>query len=139
MFARRGNGALIAWSVVEVATGLVRDSGHSSTLADAVIQAGDGQDVLLGQALAPGSRILDDGSVEAPAPPQPPSVHQVRAECAKRLSYTDWYVTRASDPSDGREMPDKVRAERAAIKAACDRLLSSTPIPVDYRDPKYWA
>jgi hypothetical protein len=32
------------------------------------------------------------------------------------LAETDWYVTRAADPSDGRAMPEDVAAGRAAAR-----------------------
>lgn len=73
------------------------------------------------------------------AVPQPPKVAEVKGECARRLAFTDWYVTRAADPSDGRPMPDDVAERRTAIRAACERLIAMNPIPLDYTDSKYWA
>lgn len=40
-----------------------------------------------------------------------------RAAAAAELAATDWYVTRASDPSDGRAIPAEVLERRRTARA----------------------
>lgn len=97
------------------------------------------------QALYPGERVellldaelldsLDLGRREAVAV----TPAMVNAEQARRLRYTDGYVTRAADPSDGRPVPEWVSAQRKAIRRAARRLEALDPIPPDYRADAYW-
>lgn len=73
------------------------------------------------------------------AEPKPPKVAEVRAECARRLAFTDWMITRAADPADGRPVPDDVVERRKTIKASCERLIGMTPIPINYTDSEFWS
>ncbi len=70
--------------------------------------------------------------------PTLPTVGAVKAEAARRLSVTDWYITRAMDPSDGREVPAEVLAQRSAIRAASDEIEALEPIPADFADDVRW-
>lgn len=82
-----------------------------------------------------GCRLVEERERAIPAAPK---VAEVKAECARRLAFTDWYITRAADPSDGRSMPDDIAERRTALRAACAALIATDPIPADYTDSKYW-
>jgi hypothetical protein len=64
-------------------------------------------------------------------------VGYVKAEAARRLSATDWYVVRAME-QHGKQVPKEIEAHRAAIRAASDALEAMKPVPADYPADKYW-
>ena len=41
---------------------------------------------------------------------------EVNCYCAASLKVTDWYVTRAADPSSGKAVPDDIKTERTAFR-----------------------
>lgn len=95
-----------------------------------------------GQILITGNKALPGwkwtGKDFVPPPPPPVTINDVKLEQARRLRYTDGYITRAADPTDARPIPEAVIAERQAIRDGAHRLEAMVPIPPDYRDPKYW-
>lgn len=79
------------------------------------------------------------GFIEAPpVTPPSPTADMVKEEARKRLSPTDWYVIRASDPSDGSAIPQNVKDYRSAVRSSSDSLEAMSPIPVDYQDDSHW-
>lgn len=64
------------------------------------------------------------------------SVPDVKAWAGRILRYTDWYVTRQQE--GGAAVPDNVLAYRQAVRDASNDIEAMSPIPSDYRDPKYW-
>lgn len=48
--------------------------------------------------------------------PEGDRAEEERAEAMACLAATDWYVTRAADPSDGRPVPDDVIARRRGAR-----------------------
>ncbi len=126
------------FSVYRESDGVVVNSGFASSPSSLAAQAGPGELVYVGEALEKGSRILSD-RIERFVPEEPPvTVSMIKDEQGRRLRYTDWYVTRAADPTDARPVPIEIVAEREAIRAAAHRLEAMNPIPQDYREPKYW-
>lgn len=61
---------------------------------------------------------------------------EVKAHAGRLLSYTDWYVTRHQET--GADIPSGVLTYRQAVRGASDVIEAMSPIPADYRDPKYW-
>lgn len=71
--------------------------------------------------------------------PKRPTVAEIKAEAARRLAATDWYIVRAADPSGGAPIPDEILAQRAAIRAACEALEAMAPrYPHDFTDDRHW-
>lgn len=67
-----------------------------------------------------------------------PTTADIKAEAARRLRLTDWYVIRAADPSDGTPVPADIQTQRDAIRTASDALEAMDPIPSDYADDRHW-
>ncbi|MGX1100262.1 hypothetical protein [Amorphus sp. MBR-141] len=92
------------------------------------------------QALLQPGKMWDGSGVGDYVPPQPTvTANHVREEARRRLALTDWYVTRAADPSDGTPVPPEILAHRSAIRTACDAVLAEDPIPVDFADDDRWS
>lgn len=86
-----------------------------------------------------GALIVQDPPKPAPAPvqePAPATVADVKAEAARRLYSTDWYVIRAAE--GGAAVPETVTAYRAAVRAASGEIEALDPIPEDYYDDSRW-
>lgn len=101
---------------------------------------------------------IDSGVLEfldPPPPPEPvpptdpapletppilePVLSDVDDEQNKRLSLTDYYISRSVDPSDGRELSQQSIDARRAIRSGGIYLRSLYPnIPLDFKDDKYW-
>lgn len=138
MFAKQGTGQQIEWSVISLATRVVRESGRAATLQDCMAQAGEGEDVFIGQALPAGSVVAPDGTSKPPQPNNPqPTVADVKAFASKQLGYTDWYVTRSMEP-DGKAIPDDIIKIRNRIRERAAALEAMVPIPGNFRDPQFW-
>jgi len=59
-------------------------------------------------------------------------VGTVKQSAASQLAQTDWYITRAQDPSSAREIPEQVLEERGLIRSKSDEkelaILSSMDV-----------
>lgn len=68
----------------------------------------------------------------------PVLLRHVEAEADRRLSRTDWMITRAADPTSSKPVPEAILNERATIRAAFARIATMDPIPDGFRDDAYW-
>lgn len=128
-----------AFTIVRSQDGLVTSSGQAGSDLQLQTQfdyCPEGHEIHAGIEIMPGWRYVDGEFV--PPSPEPVTVEMVKREAGRRLKYTDWYVTRAADPTDGRPVPESVLAERAALRAAAERLEAMVPIPPDYRSEEHW-
>lgn len=57
---------------------------------------------------------------------------RAKEDCNHLLTPTDWYVTRAADPADGRPVPADVVERRMAIKSACSDFETAVAPLTDY-------
>lgn len=117
---------------------VIRNGQASSAETIAAQKAHPGEIVICGEAYEVGTILTADGVITPQKPVVPLTVEQIKAEAARRLRSTDWMVTRATDPSDGRPMPEAVVEQRRRIKQASESLEGLSKIPPDYRDDKYW-
>lgn len=85
---------------------------------------------------ADGTLVEADAGWLATLAPQAPNVAQVKAEAARRLAPTDWYVIRAAE--GGTAAPANVLAYRAAVRDASNNIEVMDPIPRDFADDSYW-
>lgn len=132
-------GNMTPFSVYRERDGVVVNNGFASSLSSLAAQAGEGELVYIGEALEKGSIVQADGQiVRALQAIARITVADIKAEQARRLRYTDWAVTRAADPTDGRPIPEGIVQQRTAIREAAQRLERLREIPPDYRDEKYW-
>lgn len=130
----------LSFALVDNATGIVVTAGHAGSELQLQVQidnAPAGHTVMVGVETTPGWKWT--GKDFVPPPPPPVTINDVKLEQARRLRYTDGYITRAADPTDARPIPEAVIAERQAIRDGAHRLEAMVPIPPDYRDPKYWS
>lgn len=117
---------------------VIRNGQASSAETIAAQRAHPGEIVICGEAYEVGTILTEQGVILPEKPVVLVTVEQIKAEAARRLRSTDWMVTRAADPSDGRPMPEAVVEMRQRIKRAGESLEGLSKIPADYRDDKYW-
>ena len=85
---------------------------------------------------ADGSVVEADETWLASLAPELPTIAEVKAEAARRLAPTDWYVIRAAE--GGTPVPSDVLAYRAAVRAASNDIEAMEPIPADLANDSYW-
>ncbi len=101
----------------------------------------DGLNLMVGRWPADAYRLGVNGRVYAsPLKQKGPRIAavMVKREAARRLAPTDWMALRALESGEVAALADEVRAERATIRAASNRIEKMKPIPADFRDDKYW-
>lgn len=125
--------------VVVDSRGTVVRSGEASSIELAEMQAfNPGETAILDTTGEIGDVVID--RIVQPRLPQVliVTLNDVKREQRRRLTYTDSYITRAADPTDGRPIPADVLAQRKAIREAAARIEAMDPIPPDYRDERHW-
>lgn len=77
------------------------------------------------------------GGILTPKPEEPPAIvaADVKAWAGRILSYTDWVDIRSIN---GAPADPSMLAYRQAVRDASNVIEAMSPIPADYRDPKYW-
>ena len=79
---------------------------------------------------------LDAPFVPVRPTPPPPTPNDIKAYAGKLLAATDWYVTRQIET--GVAVPEAIGTYRAAVRDRSGEIETMSPIPPDFRDPKYW-
>lgn len=94
-----------------------------------------GEAIYLGE-IDPTKTILP-GGFPAAKPDEPVTVtaDEVKQWAGRILSYTDWLEIRSIN---GAPVPDDIATYRQAVRDRSGEIETMSPIPADFRDPKWW-
>jgi len=128
----------VEFAVFDIATGEVvkavsSTSARSLDLAQARMT--DGQAIYLGH-VDPRTHYLPGGVLTERVEDVVVSVDEVKRFAGRLLAPSDWRITRAQEM--GTPIPPEVLTYRAAVRERSGEIEQMIPIPLDYRDAKYW-
>lgn len=125
------------FAVYETATGKVVRTGSSANPRILGVQRiGEGQALYVGK-IDPDTTYLPGGvPSEKAAETRVVPASEVKAWAGRILSYSDWYVTRQYE--GGPDVPAEILTYRQEVRDRSGEIEAMSPIPVDFRDPKWW-
>ena len=126
------------YSVYELSSGIVIRSGYAATMRDVHAQVVDrAKEGVVNELLEIDAvRVVGTKRKYRDKPVELVTKGQVKNWAGRLLSYTDWAITRFHEL--GTPVPEAITAERTQIRAACAWIEEMSPIPQDYRSPKWW-
>lgn len=126
------------YAVYEAESGTVVAAGKSTNPEIIDLARGgltEGQALYVGE-IDPNTTFLP-GGFPASKPVQPAIItaQDVKAHAGRILSYTDWLEIRSIS---GEPMTPEMAEYRQAVRDRSGEIEAMSPIPADFRDPKYW-
>lgn len=125
------------FTIYDAATGEVLRNGICSSGEDFALQAEEGEDILYGEQIERGHRILDGVAIQMPLPPPSILPEDVKRAARERIEarYPIWKQMNALSSGGDLEMTmfiDRVRDRSNKIEAM-------VPIPLDFTADHYWS